>query len=136
VTYLDATYTGEGPATATLAIPGSRAEKSPMWAWNLWTRYARTAGVLDGLGAGLGIVHQGVRLGSNGARTVAAPDPLDLPAFTRVDASLSSRLGSRTEIGLHIENLFDALIFVNASVGSSIEVAAPRAIALRAGYRF
>lgn len=33
VSYLDAIYTGEGPASAsaTLALPGSRAEKSPVW---------------------------------------------------------------------------------------------------------
>lgn len=136
ITYLDAIYTGKGPATATLALPGSRAEKSPEWAWNVWTRYTRAAGMLRGLGAGLGIVRQGARLGSNGARTTAAPDPLELPAFTRVDASFSYRLGSHTEIGLHVENAFDALIFVNASVGSSIEVAAPRALSLRFGRRF
>lgn len=136
LTYLDAIYTGEGPASATLAIPGSRAEKSPRWAWNLWTRYARREGRLAGVSGAVGVVYQGERLGANGARTSAAPDPLDLPAFTRVDASLGYRIGRRTEIGLHAENLFDRLIFVNASVGSSIEVAAPRQLSLRASYRF
>jgi hypothetical protein len=32
--------------------------------------------------------------------------------------------------------VLDELIFVNASVGSSIEVAAPRTLSLRVGYRF
>lgn len=138
VSYLDAIYTGEGPpsATATLAIPGSRAEKSPEWSWSVLTRYTRTQGRLNGLGGSLGVAWQAERLGSNGARTASAPDPLMLPAFSRVDAALFYRIGNRTTIGLNVENLLDELIFVNASVGSSIEVAAPRTLSLRLGYRF
>jgi len=138
ISYLDAIYTGEGPtsAAASLAIPGSRAEKSPEWSWSLLTRYTRSRGVLNGLGGSLGIAWQAERLGSNGARTVGAPDPLVLPAFSRLDAAVYYRIGDRTSIGLNVENLLDELIFVNASVGSSIEVAAPRTLSLRVGYRF
>jgi iron complex outermembrane receptor protein len=138
VSYLDAIYTGEGPpsAAASLAIPGSRAEKSPEWSWSLLTRYSRTQGRLSGLGGTLGLSWQAERLGSNGARTNSAPDPLVLPAFSRVDAAVFYRIGDRTSIGLNVENLLDELIFVNASVGSSIEVAAPRTLSLRLGYRF
>lgn len=136
LTYLDAIYTGDGPPSASLAIPGSRAEKSPRWAWNLWTRYARHEGRLAGLSGAVGVVYQGARLGANGPRTSAAPDPLELPAFTRVDLSLGQRVGRRTEVGVHVENLLDRLIFVNATVGSSIEVAAPRRVSVRVGYRF
>ena len=137
-TYLDAVYTGEAPASAlsTAALPGSRAEKSPRWAFNLWNRYERSEGFLKGFGAGLGVIRQGSRLGSNGARTRSAPDPLVLPAFTRVDASLFYRLDEHTDFSLSLENLFDELIFVNAAVGSSIEVAAPRNVTFRMGYRF
>lgn len=135
-TWLDAIYTGEGPRSATLAIPGSRAEKSPRWAWNTWSRYAPADGPLAGTSLAMGVVYQGQRLGSNGPRTSAAPDPLELPAFTRVDVTLGHRIGRHTEVGVHVENLFDRLIFVNASVGSSIEVAAPRHLSLRASYRF
>lgn len=135
-TWLDAIYTGAGPASAVLAIPGSRAEKSPRWAWNTWARYSRPSGRFADTGMAIGLVYQGQRLGANGPRTSTAPDPLELPAFTRVDASLTQRIGRRTELGAHVENVFDRLIFVNASVGSSIEVAAPRRISLRAGYRF
>jgi iron complex outermembrane receptor protein len=137
-TYLDAIYTGEAPASAlpTAALPGSRAEKSPRWAYNFWGRYDRNEGVLRGFGAGLGLVRQGARLGGNGARTPSAPDPLVLPAYTRVDASLFYRLDEHTDFSLSLENLFDELIFVNGSVGSSIEVAAPRNVTFRMGYRF
>jgi iron complex outermembrane recepter protein len=137
-TYLDAVYTGEAPpsARATAALPGSRAEKSPRWAFNLWNRYERGEGTLKGFGAGLGLVRQAARWGGNGARTPSAPDPLLLPAFTRVDAALFYRLGAHTDFSLNFENLFDELIFVSGGVGSSIEVAAPRNVTFRMGYRF
>jgi iron complex outermembrane receptor protein len=138
LSYLDAIYTGEGPASAagSLPIPGSRAEKSPEWSWSMLARYSKTRGRLRGLGTTVGLSWQAERLGSNGARTPAAPDPLVLPAFGRLDAGLVYRVGERTTIGLNVENLLDELIFVNASVGSAIEVAAPRTLSLRVGYRF
>ena len=138
LTYLDAIYTGEGPASAqaTLALPGSRAEKSPEWAWSLRTRYDFARGPLRGLGATLGVLWQAERLGSNGARTASAPDPLLLPAFTRVDAALFYSLSAHVDLALNVENLLDELIFVSGSVGSSLEVAAPRTLSLRVGYRF
>ena len=137
VTWLDATYTGEGPASAvnTLAIPGSRAEKSPRWAASTWTRYMRSEGRLAGLGAGLGIVWQASRFGGNGAMTPTAPDPLLLPAFTRVDASVTYRLSEQIDLGLNCENLTDQRIFVSGTVGSSLEIAAPRTLMFRIGYR-
>lgn len=137
VTWLDAIYTGEGPASAanTLAIPGSRAEKSPRWAASAWTRYLRREGRLAGLGAGLGVVWQAARFGGNGAMTPAAPDPLLLPAFTRLDASLTYRLSEQIDLGLNCENLTDQRIFVSGTVGSSLEIAAPRTLMFRIGYR-
>lgn len=136
--YLDAIYTGEGPASAaaTLAIPGSRAEKSPGWSWSLRTRYDVWNGPLRGLAASLGVVWQDVRLGGNGARTPSAPDPLVLPSFTRVDAGVHYRTGQQVDLGLNVENLLDELVFVSGTVGSSLEVAAPRTLSLRVGYRF
>jgi outer membrane receptor protein involved in Fe transport len=139
VSYLDAIYTGEGPASAaaTLPIPGTRAEKSPVWSWNLWTRYDVPAGGrFDGLGASLGIVWQAERLGGNGAATPSAPDPLLMPAFTRLDAGLFYRLGQHLDLALNAENLLDEVIFVAGTVGSSLEIAPPRSLTVRLGYRF
>jgi len=84
----------------------------------------------------LGLVWQDERLGSNGARTRIAPDPLLLPAFTRVDTALFYRLNEQIEFSFNVENLFDKLIFVNSSVGSAIEIAAPRTVTFRTSYRF
>ena len=57
-----------------------------------------------------------------------------LPAFTRVDAALFYRVNQRMDLSLNLENLLDETIFVSGTVGSSLEVAAPRTIAFRVGY--
>ncbi|NOT61712.1 MAG: TonB-dependent receptor, partial [Acidobacteria bacterium] len=138
VSYTDAIYTGSGPtsAAATLAIPGSRAEKTPRWAWNATSRYERSEGKLAGLAGSLSLLWQDERLGSNGARTLSAPDPLQLPAYARVDTAISYRLNEHWDWALNFDNLTDRKIFVSATVGSAIEIATPRALTLRASYRF
>ncbi|HEY3442019.1 MAG TPA: TonB-dependent receptor [Paludibaculum sp.] len=138
VSYTDSIYTGSGPASAasTLAIPGSKAEKTPKWAWTARTDYQRSEGRLSGLGAGFALLWQDQRLGSNGARTFAAPDPLMLPAYLRVDAAISYRLNRHLDWSLNVENLTDRRIFVNATTGASIEIAPPRTATIRMSYRF
>ncbi|HEX8246862.1 MAG TPA: TonB-dependent receptor [Pyrinomonadaceae bacterium] len=138
VSYLDAIYKGF-PASAAVSsspIPNSRAEKSPRWAYNIYSRYDRSEGFLKGFGAGLGLFWQGKRLGSNGAQTFAAPDPLVLPSYTRVDSALFYRLNKHVNFAFNVENMFDELIYVNASVGSSIEIAAPRTMTFRTTFNF
>ena len=138
VSYLDAIYKGF-PATTTAAtapIPNSTAEKSPRWTYNIYSRYDRREGYLKGFGAGFGMFWQGRRLGSNGGRTFAAPDPLVLPSYTRVDTALFYRLNKTVNFAFNVENLFDELIYVNATVGSNIEIAAPRALTFRTTFNF
>jgi len=143
VGYLDAIYKGfptsvtaTGLPPQTSPIPNSQAEKSPRWTSNVYARYERREGYLKGLGAGFGMFWQSKRLGSNGARTFAAPDPLVLPSYTRVDSALFYRLNKFVNFALNIENLFDELIYVNASVGSNIEIAAPRQMTFRTTFNF
>lgn len=143
VSYLDAIYKGfpsgltaSGQPLSTAPIPNSRAEKSPRWSSNIYTRYDRKEGYLKGFGAGFGVIYQGERIGSNGAQTFAAPDPLVLPSFVRVDSALFYRLNKHVNFAVNVENLFDELIFVNASVGSSIEIAAPRTTTFRTTFNF
>jgi iron complex outermembrane recepter protein len=138
VSYTDAIYTGTGPAsaTSTLAIPGSKAEKTPKWAWNSRLNYQRSEGRLAGFGGSFTLLWQDERLGSNGARTFAAPDPLMLPAYTRADASVSYRFSQHLDVALNMENLTDRRIFLNATTGSSIELAPPRTATMRMSYRF
>ena len=87
-------------------------------------------------GHALGLIWQGKRIGSNGARTYGSPDPLVLPSFTRVDSALFYRLNKLVNFALNVENVFDEVIFVNAAVGSSIEIAAPRTMTLRTTFNF
>ncbi|MCS7044519.1 MAG: TonB-dependent receptor [Bryobacteraceae bacterium] len=136
--WTEAWYTGTGPASAasTLAIPGSRAEKTPRWSWNAQLLYERTEGRLAGWSASLALLNQGRRFGSNGARTFSAPDPLLLPAYTRVDASLGYRLNRHWDWALSVENLTDRRIWINATTGASMEQAPPRSATLRLSYRF
>jgi iron complex outermembrane receptor protein len=136
--YIEAIYKGFPSGTAVLSspIPNSWAEKTPRWTYNFYTRYDRREGYLKGFGAGVGMNWQGKRLGGNGARTFAAPDPLVLPAFTRVDAALFYRLNKFVNFAMNVENLFDEVIFVNATVGSSIEIAAPRMTTIRTTFNF
>lgn len=143
ISYLDAIYKGfptgltvSGQPPATSPIPNSRAEKSPRWSSNVYARYDRSEGFLKGFGAGLGVIYQGKRIGSNGAQTFAAPDPLILPSFVRVDSAVFYRLNKHINFAVNMENVFDELIFVNASVGSSIEVAAPRTTTFRTTFNF
>lgn len=138
VSYLDAIYKGfpAGTAQSSSPIPNSGAEKSPRWSYNFYSRYDRQEGLLKGFGAGFGLFWQGKRLGSNGARTFASPDPLVLPAYMRADTALFYRLNKHVNFAFNVENLFDELIFVNASVGSSIEVAAPRTMTFRTSFNF
>lgn len=136
--FLDAIYKGfPSTTTATTApIPNSPAEKSPRWTSNVYARYDRQEGRLKGFGAGFGMFWQGKRLGSNGGRTFAAPDPLVLPSYKRVDTAVFYRLNQFVNFAVNIENLFDELIYVNASVGSNIEIAAPRTMTFRTTFNF
>ncbi len=136
--WIEAWYTGTGPASAaaTLAIPGSRAEKTPRWSWNSRLLYERTEGRLAGWSASVALLNQGGRFGSNGARTFSAPDPLWLPPYTRVDASLAYRLNRHWDWALHVENLTDRRIWINATTGAAMEQAPPRTATLRVSYRF
>jgi iron complex outermembrane receptor protein len=137
-TWIEAWYGGTGPASAaaTLAIPGSRAEKTPRWSWNSRLLYERSEGRLAGWSASLALLNQGVRFGSNGARTFSAPDPLLLPAYTRVDASIAYRLNRHWDWSLYVENLADRRIWINATTGAAMEQAPPRTATLRLSYRF
>lgn len=136
--YTAAIYKGfpSGSPVSSSPIPNSWAEKTPHWSYNFYSRYDRREGYLKGFGAGLGLTWQGKRVGSNGARTFASPDPLVLPAFTRVDTALFYRLNKHLDFGLNVENVFDEVIFVNASVGSAVEIAAPRSLTLRTSFNF
>jgi len=110
--------------------------KTPEFSWSLYTRYEITSGPLQRLAGSLGVIWQDDRMGGNAARTATSPDPLTLPSFYRVDLGVSYRLNKHTDISVNIANLLDELIFVDGTTGANLQLAAPRTLSLRVGYRF
>ena len=110
--------------------------KTPEFSWSLFTRYEITRGPLKHLAANLGVVWQDARLAGNAARTATSPDPLILPDFYRVDLGFSYRLNQHADVALNIANVFDEKIFVDGTTGANLQIAAPRTLTLRFGYRF
>lgn len=110
--------------------------KTPEFSWSLYTRYDVPRGPLRGLGASVGIVWQDQRMAGNAARTASSPDPLTLPSFWRVDTGLFYRINEHLDLALNVQNLLDETIFVDGTTGANLQVAAPRTLTLRVGYRF
>lgn len=127
--YIDASYEN-GTAFA------EPVAKTPEYSWSVFTRYDIQTGPLKNLGASLGAVWQDERLAGNAAPTPAAPDPLMLPAFLRLDAGLFYRLDRHWDFALNVENLLDRKIFVDGTTGANLQLAAPRTVTLRVGYQF
>ena len=59
-----------------------------------------------------------------------------LPSFYRVDAGLFYRINKNMDVALNVQNLLDEKIFVDGTTGVNLQIAAPRTISLRVGYRF
>lgn len=113
---------------------GSQGDKTPEWSFNGFTRYDIAEGPLKGLGASLGMIYQGDRLSA--LKTTAAPDPLIMPWFTRVDAGLYFRVNNSLDFALNVENLAnDERIVYGGTTGSAIELGSPRRATFRTNYR-
>ena len=126
--YLDSVYRGEG------RIPGSVTERTPPWAFSVYNHYRFSNQLFKNLSLSLGVIWQDER--GSAARTSAAPDPLILPSYWRVDAGLYYRIGKRWDAALNVENLWDDTYFVNGTTGAALELGAPRNVSVRLGYRF
>jgi iron complex outermembrane recepter protein len=112
---------------------GSRGDKVPEWSFHAFSRYQIRRGLLQGIGASLGFLYQGDRLSA--LKTAAAPDPLIMPWFTKVDLGLSYRVNRNLDFALNVENLAnDKRIVYGGSTGSSIELGAPRRATFRTRY--
>jgi outer membrane receptor protein involved in Fe transport len=113
---------------------GSRGDKVPEWSGNAFARYDLGNGALKGLGASLGMIYQGDRLSA--LQTAAAPDPLVMPWFTRIDLGVYYRVNNSLDFALNVENLAnDKQIVYGGSTGSAIELGSPRRATIRTSYR-
>lgn len=101
----------------------------PVNSEHLWSRYDFTSHALNGLGFGLGVIH-------NGQREGVTPKSfneviLKLPAYTRVDAALYYEKASYS-LTLKVENLFDTTYYQSAGFNGDINLlpGVPRLITL------
>jgi iron complex outermembrane receptor protein len=121
--YLDAWDRG-----ATAALPNTPAEMTPRHALSAYSRYAVLSGPLQGLSARLGVIWQGERWAAS--PTPAAPDPLRLASFYRIDAGIGyTWRGWRTAVS--VENVTNEYYLLAGSTGLAFSPSNPRSYALR-----
>lgn len=112
-----------------------RAEMTPRHATSLFSRYTFASGPLAGLSARLGVLWQGERIGGSSAPTAAAPDPLVLESFYRVDVGLAYAWRAWT-FAVNVENVTDENYLLGGATGLALERANPRTISLRTSRRW
>jgi catecholate siderophore receptor len=111
--HLDARIT---KATAAAGNLGHRPQLVPENTLSVWNR----VNVGHGLGAGLGVIHQG-------ASYANADNLVKLPAFTRLDGALYYTFaGDKMRVALNVENLLDKQYFPTADANNNISPGAPR----------
>jgi outer membrane receptor protein involved in Fe transport len=116
---------------------GDTLAKTPEYSFSLNSRWDHGQVLGRGkLSTYAGLVWQDERLSGNGSRTLTAPDPIMLPAFTRVDVGAEYAVNDKFRVSLHVRNLLDRRIFVDGTTGSNLQVEAPRTITLRATYSY
>lgn len=106
--------------SATSAAPAGRhVPLVPEFQASLWQRWQ----VVDKLGLGLGVLHQGESFAGISNTVV-------LPAYTRVDGAIFVTLAKGVSGQLNIENLFNAAYFPTAHTDNNISTGTPRAARL------
>jgi iron complex outermembrane recepter protein len=121
--YLDAFDRG-----ATAALPNTPAEMTPRHAVSAYSRYAVLSGPLQGLSGRLGVIWQGERWAAS--PTPAAPDPLRLASFHRIDAGVG--YAWRTwRAALSVENVTNEYYLLAGATGLAFSPVNPRSYALR-----
>lgn len=116
---------------------GDTLAKTPEYSFNVTSRWDH--GTVFGKGrlsSSVGLTWQEERLSGNGSRTPTEPDPIVLPAFTRVDLGIEYVVDEKLKVALHVRNLLDRRIFVDGTTGANLQLEAPRTITLRATYSY
>jgi iron complex outermembrane receptor protein len=127
--YIDAKIDKSNAAT-TAPLEGAQLTNAPKQKANMWSRYDFSAGALQGLGIGVGVVHVSDQAGNLPTRANAKV--LKLPAYTVADLVFYYRYRVY-DFALKIGNVFDKVYY--DSVGStladlSVVPGAPRNLAL------
>lgn len=109
---------------------GPAAEMTPRHALSVYSRYTLRTGPLANLTFRGGFIWQDERWGGSSAPTAAAPDPLRLRAYHRIDFGVSYPWHDWV-IALNIENLTDEYYLLAGNTGLALSPANPRSYALR-----
>lgn len=109
---------------------GPAAEMTPRHALSVYSRYTFRRGLLASLTARVGFIWQDARWGGSSAPTAAAPDPLRLRAYHRIDLGLSYPWRNWV-VALNIENLTGEYYLLAGNTGLAMSPADPRSYALR-----
>jgi len=113
-------------ATAAAGNLGNRPQLVPENTLSLWNKLA----LGGGLGAGLGVIYQGVSYPN-------ADNTVQLPAFVRADGALYYAFaGGKTRLALNVENLFNKKYFPTADANNNISPGAPRTARLTVNTSF
>ncbi len=114
------------------AFDGQMARGVPHNTINVWSRYNVIQEEQRTLGAALGVMFVGERLGDYIAPPAAQ---FFLPGYTRWDAGLYYRRG-RLDTSLYLENLFDTRYYTSSLSQLQIFPGAPFNVRAQVGYRF
>jgi iron complex outermembrane recepter protein len=111
---------------------GLNLANAPKVTGNFWTRYNVPHGAAAGLGFGGGIIYVG---------EAWAGDPTSalyyiLPSWTRADASIYYKFGSKYDIALNIQNLTDKRYIASAQSAQTLNVGEQRKLTLSIGATF
>jgi len=97
-------------------LEGSQLTNAPGHTAHLWSRYEVEAGVLRGLGFGLGLIYVSEQAGNQ--PSAANPRVLRLPGYTVADLALYYDFQQRYRLTFKVNNIFDEVYY--DSVGSTL----------------
>ena len=126
--YVSAGYSYlDGAQVDAFGNEGLRPRELPENTFSIWNQVE----VIDGLSLGLGLTHQGDSFASNGNVTYTGLNgdrvntrPV-MPAYTRLDASISYDVSENLRLQVNVENLTDTLYFPNSHSTHEVSVGAP-----------
>ncbi len=107
---------------------GDRLPNAPENAASLWTTYEIQAGILQGLGFGIGLFYQDERLGD-------LENSFTLPSYWRTDASIFYRR-DRLRVALNVRNLFDVEYYEGARNNVRVIPGAPLTLSGTVSWEF
>lgn len=106
---------------------GRPLQNVPRHAYSVWSNYNFSGGLLNGLGFGLGVRHEGEKTSPTVSYSV--------PAYTVADASISYA-GNGYRVSLIVKNLFDKDYYAGVLNNNVVPLGTPRMAMLKTTFNF